>query len=475
MSEGGVKKQTVTLSKSSTRRASEKVRRAGALVVKTSFEAPKYATLHWDGKIIPNDGERIAVLIAGMPNHKEGKLLGVPVVANGTGTTQANVSYNLIKQWAIHDNIVGLVFDTTASNSGKKNGACVKLEKLINRKLYYFACRHHVLERIQCAVWQELFGKTCGPERLEFKEFQKSWAILSDKTSYKTLHSSLFSDSRTKHQKDKVVQFLHQMLSGTKLSNLNAAEFPASTNRKEQMIRDDYRECAELMLILLDQNPLRGVHWLQPGAYHHARWLSCVLYTAKMYAFSAHMKYDETKIDNLRRICTFNALLYVKAWLSATSAADAPGNDLDMWIDLSWYKEVDSDDATVALNALNRHFWYLTEEIAPFSLFSDHVTDNEKREIARQLLKFNSEKLLTGVPTFPPLLSSSTKLYTLLEPSLGFSSAISNWTQIGCDYHQSTGLNMTVIIKLPCLSRTARLLMTCQNEPSNLSLIFLAH
>lgn len=133
-----------------------------------------------------------------------------------------------------------------------------------------------------------------------------------------------------KHQKDKLVQFLHQMLSGAKLSNLNAAEFPASTNMIEQLIRDDYRECAELMLILLDQNPPHGVHWLQPAAYYHARWLSCVLYTAKMYAFSAHMKYDDTKIDNLRRICTFNALLYVKAWLSATSAADAPGNGLDM-------------------------------------------------------------------------------------------------------------------------------------------------
>jgi len=134
------------------------------IVAKASFAAPKYATLHWDGKIVPGDTERPAVLIAGLPDHKEGKLLGVPLIPDGSGTTQASVTHALTHEWNVENSIVGLVFDTTASNSGWKNGACVKLETLLRKRVFYFACRHHVMERILCAVWQELFGETSSPD-----------------------------------------------------------------------------------------------------------------------------------------------------------------------------------------------------------------------------------------------------------------------------------------------------------------------
>jgi hypothetical protein len=106
----------------------------------------------------------------------------------------------------------------------------------------------------------------------------------------------------------------------------------------DAMPRDDYRESAELMLILLGEEPPRGVHWLQPGTFHHARWMATILYSAKIYAFGEQLNYDQCKMDNLRRVCLFNVLFYVKAWLSASSAADASVNDLQLWNDLMWYK-----------------------------------------------------------------------------------------------------------------------------------------
>ena len=68
------------------------------------------------------------MLIAGMPDHKEGKLLGISPIPHGTGTTQAKISHDLVLQWGAEISTVGLVFDTIASNSGWKSGACMQLE-----------------------------------------------------------------------------------------------------------------------------------------------------------------------------------------------------------------------------------------------------------------------------------------------------------------------------------------------------------
>ena len=115
-------------------------------------------------------------------------------------------------------------------------------------------------------------------------------------------------------------------------------------------------------------------------------------------------------MENLRRVCMFNAMFYVKAWLSVVSAVDAPVNDLQLWHDLNIYSKTDSSVAEAAIAVLNRHLWYLSEEIVPFALFSDFVSDSEKRQIARRLLTVRqTEPLETGIPMFPQL-NASTKL-----------------------------------------------------------------
>jgi len=240
---------------------------------------------------------------------------------------------------------------------------------------------------------------TSSPDNPEFKDFKKSWDNLADKSSFKTLN---IDNRQLKQQRDIVINFIRDRLSS---SDDTAADC---------LSRDDYRECAELMLILLGEVPPRGMHWLKPGAYHHARWMSTVLYSAKMFAFGEQLKYSKTKMENLRRVCMFNAMFYVNAWLSTVSAADAPSNDLQLWHDLSNYSKTDPGVAGAALTALNRHLWYLTEEIVPFALFSNLVSEPEKRQIACQLLKVRqAEPLENGIPVFPQL-NTSTKLIHLV-------------------------------------------------------------
>ena len=116
ITDGGANLEDVTLSKTSTRREAKRIRKEIANDILTSFNAPNNITLHWDGKIVPDDAERLGVLIAGIPDYKEGKLLGIPVISDGTSKTLADVTHSLAVQWKVTTSIVGLVFDTTATN-----------------------------------------------------------------------------------------------------------------------------------------------------------------------------------------------------------------------------------------------------------------------------------------------------------------------------------------------------------------------
>ena len=93
-------------------------------------------------------------------------------------SSQATATFSLVQQWDLADNIVGLSFDTTASNSGWQNGTCLKIKILLEKKLFYFACRHHILERLPSAAWQVLFGCTHSLNNEYFKEFQEKWDYL---------------------------------------------------------------------------------------------------------------------------------------------------------------------------------------------------------------------------------------------------------------------------------------------------------
>ena len=111
---------------------------------------PQFGALHWDRKLLKDilvvQHEQLAVLVSGAPEYSEGKLLGVPILVDSKGETQANATLDLLEAWDLSDNVVALVFDTTASNSGIHNGTAKLIEENLGRKLLYLACRHHIFE-----------------------------------------------------------------------------------------------------------------------------------------------------------------------------------------------------------------------------------------------------------------------------------------------------------------------------------------
>lgn len=117
--------------------------------LKESFSADVSLVIQWDGKLMPDlmktNGkvDRLPIIVTG---NGVSQLLQVAKLPSGTGSEQAMAVVSTLNEWGLTDRVVGMSFDTTATNTGRKTGACVLIEQQIERDLLYLACRHHIHE-----------------------------------------------------------------------------------------------------------------------------------------------------------------------------------------------------------------------------------------------------------------------------------------------------------------------------------------
>ena len=139
----------------------------------------------WDGKMMRDSTnsnnpqcnvDRIAVNVTGTNWEK---ILEVEKTQSGTGLAQAKATFQLLTIWDVVGDIVGMCLDTTASNTGPRNGACVLLEQLMGRHVLYFACQHHMHEVIIGEIYSVLLGPSHRPNISLFERFQQCWPTIN--------------------------------------------------------------------------------------------------------------------------------------------------------------------------------------------------------------------------------------------------------------------------------------------------------
>ena len=97
----------------------------------------------------------------------------------------------MLEMLKLSDKVKALVFYTTLSNSKRKSGAAKRLEHMIERKLLFHGCWHHIDELVVGAVWKEVFGKTTtGPEHKLLNQFKSKWGNIDKTKDFRTLHIS---------------------------------------------------------------------------------------------------------------------------------------------------------------------------------------------------------------------------------------------------------------------------------------------
>lgn len=53
-------------------------------------------------------------------------------MGDATGVSQKNAVIKMMEDWKVKENVIALLFDTTASNTGLRNGCAVLIENSLN-------------------------------------------------------------------------------------------------------------------------------------------------------------------------------------------------------------------------------------------------------------------------------------------------------------------------------------------------------
>ena len=201
--------------------------------------------------------------MTGSDNLQNRKLLGVPETATGTGHDEAKAVTDQLVHWSIQGEVVGMVFDTTSSNTGVKSGACKFIEEWRGSPLLWLACRHHVAELHMGTVVHVVTGNTNDPGVKLFRRLKKEWSQL-----HIDLEDLVLFD--TSHLED-ALQAEAEAVLGWAQEQLLAKTWP----------REDYKELLELLIVSLG-GTVPGFSFKIPGADHHARWMSKAIYYLKI-------------------------------------------------------------------------------------------------------------------------------------------------------------------------------------------------
>ena len=122
--------------------------------IKSEFASsmPSHIVLHLDGKVIKYENrkesdERLAIVLSSPQLECHTQFLAAPRIPDGTGASMKDALMTTLNVWDIPDNnIIGMCWDTTASNTGRRQGSATLFEEELGRVIMWLACRHHIGE-----------------------------------------------------------------------------------------------------------------------------------------------------------------------------------------------------------------------------------------------------------------------------------------------------------------------------------------
>ena len=380
---------SLTLSHSSLHKRRDKLRLSSDKIITENWKNKKKDSLfllHWDEKSLRHlrqvDGSDsyMAVVLTDLHTGEE-KILSIVEMQNSTAAEGVAAVIKALQHWNINkDMIIGCVFDTTNTNSGWKSGVVVRIEEFLQRRVLHVYCRHHVFERMANDVVTVCLGSSTSPEELSYKFLIDNWNKLNT-----TDRQELLVNRRTKYFLLDVIQF------ATKMQKLK--------------FKDDYKEVISLTLILLGAHPDSSSYSVRPpGSISHARWMAKILCEFKIVMFSSQLLklklITEADVFTHMQLSLFLILYYVKPWMTATLAKDAPVNDVILANSL---KTIPSHLVNTyplfkmmgkAMNSkFEQHLWYLSEEFVVFSLFSKKIEISQKNKCRKVMLSHYTENL----------------------------------------------------------------------------------
>lgn len=316
--------------------------------------------------------------------YSDGKhnVIGMPEMPNKTAGSQLVAIRQSFEDFGIeNDQVVALTCDNENTNTGIHRGTCTMLENALNKPLLRLMCRHHILEIIIKDVYNHLFTSDT-PNNIFYLMLRGIWAELRENDfSFEPFNEDNFFEDMDLEAYEAFVEMK------------NMATTDLISHSRSKHVRDDYKEVTLLALkflgkdqITTKKNQVKFRTLINPS---NARFMASIIQGIECFLFRGSLEWDTQDLlqlkKNIKRFAMFASLIYIRYWNRCSILFDAPINDLSFLQEIQKYQLIDSSVAEVAMSALTRHLYYLSEELAPLSLFSEKVSNREKNRISEKL------------------------------------------------------------------------------------------
>ena len=112
------------------------------------------------------------------------------------------------------------------------------------------------------------------------------------------------------------------------------------------------------------------------------------------------------KKQKLNKMTFFILFVFLESWFHSSSLFTAACDDLKLHQRLLKFRHIHKKLENVGLKVLQRHTWYLTQELVPVCLFNN-IFEDMKNEIAEKISNLPVNNLSIQKPVLPTISSKS--------------------------------------------------------------------
>ena len=334
-----------------------------------------------EGRLVRAELDRLAVVVDG-PTLEKPHLVSMEGLEGGTAVEQAEAVYASLCSSNLETNIRDILYDTTASNTGRRGGMVRLLQLLMEgRACLCSPCRRHIAELLgKWATVGATGRQTSSPGDVLFTRFRNMWPTLSQDINFRDLNAILNTFDWDQWEG-------HPVGEAARMAKKSVLE----SRNKGLFQRNDQRFAADFILMKLGVPLPEGVLYTLPDLAEpsNARFLQRMLYFGEMDllmnvpAVRALFSDEERRL--ISRMSLFCTLFYGPYFLSTPIASKAATHDLDLIEKLREFRDHDQEIAEQALKVMDRHSDYLSPKLIPMILADNTLPSQVRQEFATAL------------------------------------------------------------------------------------------
>ena len=105
----------------------------------------------------------------------------------------------------------------------------------------------------------------------------------------------------------------------------------------------------------------------------------------------------------IEKMSLFVVFVYLKSWFGASSLTAAATEDLELFKRLHKFRTIHRKASTETTTVLQRHTWYLTEELVPLAVFNEDLPLDDRTTLALKIGRLPLEELDIRKPSLPSI------------------------------------------------------------------------